>query len=60
VPVPPLTCLLLVHVLLLLLLLQASSSGAGNRSGASSMGNIDDSNLDGFVHMNMIDDLLTE
>ena len=46
--------------LLLLLLLQATSPGAGNRSSASSIGNIDDSNLDGFVHMNMIDDLLTE
>lgn len=41
-------------------MLQAPSAGAGNRSNASSIGNIDDSNLDGFVHMNMIDDLLTE
>jgi hypothetical protein len=47
-------------LLALALLLQAPSAGAGNRSNASSIGNIDDSNLDGFVHMNMIDDLLTE
>jgi hypothetical protein len=38
---------------------QAAASQS-NRTSHSSISQMDDPGLDGFVHMNMIDDLLTE